>query len=58
MIYIDTSSLLKLFVNEIETPSVIESIDRESVVIVSILTTLEARVQLRAFELGGKLRAN
>lgn len=58
MIYIDTSSLLKIFVSEIESRSVVEAVDREEEVLVSTLTTLEARVQLRASVLGGKLRAN
>lgn len=56
MIYIDTSSLLKLFVREKESPDVINAVGRSNQVIVSTLTTLEARIQLRAAVLGGKIR--
>lgn len=58
MIYIDTSSLLKLFVSEKESPSVIDAISRADHVLVSALTILEARVQLRASVLGGKIKPN
>jgi len=53
MIYIDSSSLLKIFWDEPESQSVREAIASESQVMVSALTELETEVQLRAKLLGG-----
>jgi predicted nucleic acid-binding protein len=55
MIYIDTSSFLKLFLMEPESAQVEDAIPSYDTVMVSSLTELEARVQLRAFVNGGKL---
>lgn len=53
MIYIDTSSLLKLLFNEPESDAVRQAVSAENDVRVSSLTQLEARVQLKAGWLGG-----
>ncbi|HIM30728.1 MAG TPA: PIN domain-containing protein [Planctomycetes bacterium] len=53
MIYIDTSSLLKLLFNEHESGAVRQAIAAEREVRVSSLTRLEAQVQLKAGCLGG-----
>lgn len=53
MIYIDTSSLLKLLFNEPESSAVRQAVAAESKVWISSLTQLEARVQLKAGWLGG-----
>jgi predicted nucleic acid-binding protein len=55
MLYIDTSSYLKLLLNEPETAAVREVISQEKAVLVSSLTVLETQSQLRAALLGGKL---
>lgn len=54
-IYIDSSSLLKVLWNELESPDVREAIAREQAVVVSPLTELEVSVQLRARRLAGAL---
>ena len=48
MIYIDSSSLLKTFWTEAESPAVREAIAGETLVVISALTELETEVQLRA----------
>jgi predicted nucleic acid-binding protein len=53
MIYIDSSSLLKIFWDEPESRSVREAIASESQVMVSALTELETEVQLRGKWFGG-----
>lgn len=53
MIYVDSSSLLKLLWNERESAAVIEAIAREGTVVVSVLAELETLVQLKAAYLGG-----
>jgi predicted nucleic acid-binding protein len=53
MLYLDTSSLLKLLLPEPESLSVQEAIAAEGLVLVSALTELEAEVQLRGGWLGG-----
>ncbi|MGL4401147.1 MAG: PIN domain-containing protein [Luteolibacter sp.] len=53
MIYIDTSSLLKLFILDEHLRAVTSAIYRESAVVVSPLTELEASVQLKGTHLGG-----
>lgn len=55
MIYLDTSSLLKLLLPEPESRDVALAVDAEKKVAVSALTELETRVQLRAHWLGGDL---
>lgn len=56
MIYIDTSSLLKLVITDEHSLAVEEAITGESVVLVSSLTALEAHVQLRALSRSGKMK--
>ncbi|HEY1789038.1 MAG TPA: PIN domain-containing protein [Verrucomicrobiae bacterium] len=53
MIYLDSSSLLKLLWNEPESPSVIKAIVDESSVVLSALAEIETLVQLKAAYLGG-----
>lgn len=53
MIYLDSSSMLKLFWNEPESSAVIDAIASESAVVVSSLVELETRVQLKAAHVGG-----
>jgi predicted nucleic acid-binding protein len=55
MIYIDTSSLLKLVISDEHSSAVEKAIMGESVVLVSSLTALEAQVQLRALSRSGKM---
>ncbi len=54
MIYIDSSSLLKLFWQEPESEAVRERVASESAVIVSSLADLETRTQLTAAWLAGR----
>ena len=56
MIYIDTSSLLKLLFNEPESSAIRQRVATEHDVRVSSLTRLEAQVQLKAGWLGGDYR--
>ncbi len=56
MLYLDTSSLLKLLLPEPESARVQEAVAAESLVLVSSLAELEAEVQLRAGWLGGDFR--
>ncbi len=58
MIYIDTSSLLKLVITDRLSTWVELAIASEPMVIVSSLGELEASVQLRALTRGGILRPN
>jgi predicted nucleic acid-binding protein len=53
MIYLDTSSLLKLLLPEPESPAVQAALAGEDRVIISALAELEAEVQLRGGWLGG-----
>lgn len=53
--YIDTSSLLKLFIRDEHSEAVISAIQNETAVVVSPLTELEASVQLRGLHLGGSM---
>jgi predicted nucleic acid-binding protein len=53
MLYLDTSSLLKLLLPEPESPRIREAIAQEKLVLVSTLTELEGEVQLRGGWLGG-----
>ena len=55
MLYIDTSSLLKLLLPEPESRRVQAAVADEAAVVVSSLTELEAETQLRAGLLGGHL---
>lgn len=54
MIYLDSSSLLKLLWNEPESSAVIDAIGDESTVIVSVLAEVESMVQLKAAYLAGE----
>ena len=56
MIYVDTSSFLKLLLPEKHSAEVRDCVAAESQVVVSELTELEADVQLRALFLGGGIR--
>jgi predicted nucleic acid-binding protein len=57
MIYIDTSSLLKLVIPDEHSVAVELAVAKEGVILVSTLTDLEAGVQVRGLLLGGKLPA-
>jgi len=54
MIYVDSSSLLKLLWNEPESSFVIDAIGRENSVVISVVAELETLVQLKAAYLGGE----
>jgi predicted nucleic acid-binding protein len=56
MIYLDTSCLLKLLLEEPESQAVRLAVAREDDVIVSVLTEVEASSQLRAGWLAGEYR--
>jgi predicted nucleic acid-binding protein len=56
VIYLDTSCLLKLFLEEPESEAVRLAVAGEAEVIVSALTELETAVQLRAGWLAGEYR--
>lgn len=56
MIYLDTSCLLKLLLEEPESEAVRMTVAREAEVVVSALTELETAVQLRAGWLAGEYR--
>lgn len=56
MIYLDTSCLLKLLLEEPESEAVRQAVARESEAIVSALAELETAVQLRAGWLAGEYR--
>jgi uncharacterized protein with PIN domain len=56
VIYLDTSCLLKLLLEEPESGAVRLAVAREAEVIVSALTELETTVQLRAGWLSGPTR--
>jgi uncharacterized protein with PIN domain len=58
MIYLDTSSLLKLVWQERESEAVAELIGREASVLVSSLTELESRIQITAAYLAGAYSAS
>lgn len=55
MIYMDTSSFLKLFITEPESNDVRKVVQEERRVAISILTEFEARVQIRGFVEGGTI---
>lgn len=54
MIYLDSSSLLKLLWHEPESSAVVDAVADENAVMISVLTELETQVQLRAAYLGGE----
>jgi predicted nucleic acid-binding protein len=56
MIYIDASCLIKLLIEEPESPAVRKSVRVEDAVIVSSLAELEAEVHLKAVVMGGEIR--
>jgi predicted nucleic acid-binding protein len=53
MIYLDSSSLLKLFHDEPESASVRHMVAGETEVVISALARLESRIQLKSGWLGG-----
>jgi predicted nucleic acid-binding protein len=53
MIYLDSSSLLKLLWNEPESSAVIDAIADENTIVVSVLAEMETLIQLKAAHLGG-----
>jgi predicted nucleic acid-binding protein len=55
MIYIDSSSLLKVYRFEPESAAVLEAVKREALVVVSALAELEVTIQLKADYLAGSL---
>jgi predicted nucleic acid-binding protein len=55
MIYIDSSSLLKILWEEPESEAVRGAIAEEELVVISVLTELETQVQLRALQLAGRV---
>ena len=55
MIYVDTSSLLKLVITDDFSAATDLAIFAETAVILSTLTEMEARVQLRGLLLGGRV---
>lgn len=56
MIYIDTSSLLKVFLDEEHSGAVNEAIFEHGTVLVSLLTLLEGKIQIRGLRTGGVIR--
>ena len=58
MIYLDTSCLLKLLLDEPESADVRSAVDAEGQVIVSALAELETEVQLKSQAIGGEIRAS
>ena len=56
MIYLDTSCLLKLLLEEPDSEAVRQAVARETEVIVSSLTELETAIQVRAGWLAGRYR--
>jgi predicted nucleic acid-binding protein len=56
VIYLDSSCLLKLLLEEPESAAVREAVDREDEVVVSSLTELETTVQLHAGWRSGEFR--
>jgi predicted nucleic acid-binding protein len=58
MIYLDSSSMLKLMWIEPESSAVVEAIGREEVAVISILTEVETLVQLKGGYLGGDYTAS
>jgi predicted nucleic acid-binding protein len=57
MIYLDSSSLLKLLWSEPESPAVVAAIGVEDTAVISVLAEIEALVQLKAAYLGGEYTA-
>jgi predicted nucleic acid-binding protein len=53
MIYLDSSSLLKLLWQEAESSTVVNAMAEEDNVVISVLTEMETQVQLKAAYLGG-----
>ncbi len=56
MIYIDTSSFLKLFLDEENSQAVHDAVHGGEIVVVSMFTLLESLVQIRGLQMGGSLR--
>ena len=57
MIYVDTSCLLKLLLEETDSEAVRQAVAVEDAVVLSVLVELETKVQLRAGWRGGRLRS-
>jgi predicted nucleic acid-binding protein len=53
MIYLDSSCLIKILIEEPESPEVRSCVQREEGVIISALAELEAEIHLKAVALGG-----
>jgi predicted nucleic acid-binding protein len=53
MIYLDSSCLIKLLIEEPESGAVRSSVEREDAIIISSLAELEAEVHLKAVTMGG-----
>ncbi|HEX4350854.1 MAG TPA: PIN domain-containing protein [Verrucomicrobiae bacterium] len=53
MIYLDSSSLLKLLWQEAESSAVVDAMTEENNVVISVLTEMETQIQLKAAYLGG-----
>jgi predicted nucleic acid-binding protein len=53
MVYVDSSSLLKMLWNEAESSAVAAAVDAEDRVLISVLAEVEILVQLKAAYLGG-----
>jgi predicted nucleic acid-binding protein len=58
MIYLDTSCLLKLLLEEPESADVRRAVDAEDEVLVSTLAELEAEVHLKGAAVGGQVRTS
>jgi predicted nucleic acid-binding protein len=58
MIYIDASCLIKLLIEEPESPAVLRSVLAENAVVISSLAELEAEVHLKAAAIGGRIRTS
>jgi predicted nucleic acid-binding protein len=58
MIYLDTSCLLKLLREELESPQVRSAVAGEQSVVISSLAELETEVQLKAAAAAGDLRVS
>jgi predicted nucleic acid-binding protein len=58
MVYLDTSCLLKLLLEEPESHAVRDAVANEELVVISSLTELETEVQLKSAAKGGEIRTS
>jgi predicted nucleic acid-binding protein len=58
MIYLDSSCLTKLLIDEPESPDVRNAVSVEEAIVISSLAELEVEVHLKAVALGGEIRAS